>query len=92
VGQISGTFLFAANMFGFVALLSNIIMDKEIGLKTAMITMGLFDSSYWLTWFFYEAGFTFISSFLMVIFGLIFQFDMFLNNSFGLLLILFWLF
>eukprot|EP01024_Parvocaulis_polyphysoides_P015911 TRINITY_DN1703_c0_g2_i9.p1 TRINITY_DN1703_c0_g2~~TRINITY_DN1703_c0_g2_i9.p1 ORF type:complete len:796 (-),score=106.72 TRINITY_DN1703_c0_g2_i9:746-3133(-) len=80
------------NMFGFVARLSNIIMDKEIGLKTAMITMGLFDSSYWLTWFFYEAGFTFISSFLMVIFGLIFQFDMFLNNSFGLLLILFWLF
>eukprot|EP01026_Neomeris_dumetosa_P039658 TRINITY_DN3260_c0_g1_i6.p1 TRINITY_DN3260_c0_g1~~TRINITY_DN3260_c0_g1_i6.p1 ORF type:complete len:980 (-),score=135.90 TRINITY_DN3260_c0_g1_i6:302-3241(-) len=92
VGSTSGTFLFAANMFGFVALLSNIIVDKEIGLKTAMVTMGLLDSSYWMSWFIYEFLFSFVSALLMVIFGLIFQFDMFLNNNFGCLLILFWLF
>eukprot|EP01025_Chloroclados_australasicus_P050566 TRINITY_DN5830_c0_g3_i2.p1 TRINITY_DN5830_c0_g3~~TRINITY_DN5830_c0_g3_i2.p1 ORF type:complete len:1015 (-),score=90.81 TRINITY_DN5830_c0_g3_i2:310-3354(-) len=92
VGSISGNFLFAANMFGFVALLVSLLYDKESGLKTAMVTMGMLDSSYWISWLSYELVFTFISSLLMVVFGLVFQFDMFLNNDFGLLLMLFWLF
>lgn len=57
-----------------------------------MATMGLIDSAYWLTWLLWEVSLGFVSSLLLIIFGLVFQFDFFLNNNFGVLFFLFFLF
>jgi hypothetical protein len=57
-----------------------------------MATMGLIDSAYWITWLLWEVVLVFISSLLLVLFGMMFQFDFFLHNNFGILFILFFLF
>ena len=58
----------------------------------AMSIMGLYESSYWLSWLTWEAFLTLLSALFTVLFGMMFQFDFFLNNSFGILFILFFLF
>ena len=57
-----------------------------------MSLMGLMDSAFWLSWLLWEVLLVFISSMLIVLFGMMFQFDFFLNNSFGILFFLFFLF
>ncbi len=57
-----------------------------------MTTMGLMDSAYWLTWLLWEVVLVFVSSLLLVCFGLLFQFDFFLHNNFGVLFFIFFLF
>lgn len=57
-----------------------------------MSTMGLYESAYWLSWFTWEALLTTLSALFTVLFGMMFQFDFFLNNSFGILFLLFFLF
>ena len=58
----------------------------------AMSMMGLYESAYWLSWFTWEAFLTLLSALFTVLFGMMFQFDFFLNNSFGILFLLFFLF
>ena len=54
--------------------------------------MGLFDSAYWTSWLLWEILLGFISSILLILFGMMFGFYIFRHNSFGLLLCLFFLF
>lgn len=54
--------------------------------------MGLYDSAYWLSWLTWEAVIVFISSLLIVLFGMMFQFDVFKKNNFGVVFFLFFLF
>lgn len=54
--------------------------------------MGLYDSAYWLSWLTWEGILVLLSSLFIVIFGMMFQFDFFLNNSFAVLFLLFFLF
>lgn len=58
----------------------------------AMTMMGLYDTAYWLSWFTWEGFITLISSLLIVLFGMMFQFEFFLNNSFAVVFLLFFLF
>lgn len=92
VGTVGPAFLLAATMFGFVIQLSNLVTEKELRLRQMMATMGLIDSAYWITWLLWEVVLVFISSLLLVLFGMMFQFDFFLHNNFGILFILFFLF
>lgn len=93
VGVISPTFLLAAAMFTFVIQVSNVILEREMKLRESMRVMGLYDSMYWLSWLAWEVVvMNFISSIFIVCFGMIFQFDLFLRNSFGVLFFHFWLF
>jgi hypothetical protein len=57
-----------------------------------MSTMELYESAYWLSWHTWEAFLTLLSSIFTVLFGMMFQFDFFLNNSFRILFLLFFLF
>lgn len=57
-----------------------------------MNVMGLYDSAYWLSWLTWEAVVTILSSLLIVLFGMMFQFDFFLKNSFAVVFVLFFLF
>ncbi|KAK9805624.1 hypothetical protein WJX72_008643 [[Myrmecia] bisecta] len=92
VGQVIGPFLFAANMFAFVLVISGVVGERELGLRQALRTMGMLDSSFWSSWFAFEVVMAAITSLLIGAFGAIFQFDIFLKNSFGLLFFLFFLF
>lgn len=54
--------------------------------------MGVFDTAYWLSWLTWEGILTAISALLIVLFGMMFQFDFFLKNSFLVVFLLFMLF
>jgi hypothetical protein len=68
-------------------------MTTKYGTESqAMSIMGLYESAYWLSWHTWEGFLTLLSSLFTVLFGMMFQFDFFLNNSFGILFLLFFLF
>ncbi|KAG7538813.1 ABC transporter-like [Arabidopsis suecica] len=85
-------FFLAFSMFGFVLQLGSLVTEKELKLRQAMTMMGVYDSAYWLSWLLWEGILTFVSSLLLVLFGMIFRFDFFLKNSFVLVFLLFLLF
>ncbi|MCO5597008.1 hypothetical protein L7F22_051080 [Adiantum nelumboides] len=91
-GRVGALFLFAASMFGFVVQMSSLVAERESRLRQAMSIMGLLDSAYWLSWLLWEVVLVFVSSILIVLFGMMFQFYLFLHNSFGVIFFLFFLF
>ncbi|KAL6646412.1 hypothetical protein ACP70R_018020 [Stipagrostis hirtigluma subsp. patula] len=92
IAQAGPTFFLAIAMFGFVFQISALVTEKELKLRQAMSIMGLYESAYWLSWFTWEAFLTLLSALFTVLFGMMFQFDFFLKNSFGILFLLFFLF
>ncbi|XP_024514873.1 ABC transporter A family member 2 [Selaginella moellendorffii] len=92
VGSFGPTFLFASTMFSVVILISKIVYEKELKLRQAMSTMGLFDSVYWLTWLTWEVMLALSSSAFLIISGMIFRLNFFLNNSLLILFLIFFLF
>lgn len=92
VGSMGPTFFLATAMFNFVLQMSSLVTEKELKLRQAMTVMGLYDSAYWLSWLTWETVVTIISSLLLVLTGMVFQFDFFLKNSFAVLFFLFFLF
>ncbi|CAI9112240.1 OLC1v1012659C1 [Oldenlandia corymbosa var. corymbosa] len=86
------TFFLAIAMFGFVFQINALVTEKELKLRQAMTMMGLYDTAYWLSWITWEGIITLLSSLLTVLFGMMFQFDLFLNNNFGVIFLLFFLF
>lgn len=71
---------------------SNILILIFFGHSQAMSIMGLYDSAYWLSWFTWEALLTLLAALFTVLFGMMFQFNFFLHNSFAILFLLFFLF
>lgn len=63
--------------------LSSVVMEREQGLRQALKNMGMLDSAFWLSWGFTELLAGILFSLLIIGFGAAFQFDFFLNNSFG---------
>ncbi|CAK9158689.1 unnamed protein product [Ilex paraguariensis] len=92
VTTVGPTFFLAIAMFGFVLQISSLITEKELKLRQAMTMMGLYDTAYWLSWLTWEGVITLLSSLLIVLFGMMFQFDFFLNNEFPVVFLLFFLF
>lgn len=92
LGQVLGPFVFAACMFSFVIQIGSMVMEKEAGLRQALRTMGMRDAAYWASWAAWELTLAFLTGHLIAIFGLILQFNLFLNNNYGLLFFLFFLF
>ena len=92
VGQAIGPFIFAANMFNFVLLMSSIVSEKENGLRQALKTSGMLDSAFWCSWIFIELIISVIFSLLLVGFGAMFGFAFFLKNSFSVVFVLFLMF
>lgn len=92
VASAGPTFFLAIAMFGFVFQISSLITEKELKLRQAMTMMGLYDTAYWFSWLTWEGIITLISSLLTVLFGMMFQFDFFLHNSFAVVFLFFFLF
>lgn len=57
-----------------------------------MFIMGLYDSAYWLTWLTWDGFLTLVSVILLLLFGMMFQFNFFLKNSVVIVFLLFFLF
>ncbi|KAM1099857.1 hypothetical protein ACFX15_006173 [Malus domestica] len=89
---VGPTFFLATAMFGFVFQMTSLITEKELKLRQAMTMMGLYDTAYWFSWLTWEGIITLLSSFFIVLFGMMFQFDFFVNNSFLVLFLVFFLF
>ncbi|CDY64180.1 BnaCnng43390D [Brassica napus] len=79
-------------MFSFVLQLGSLATEKELKLRQAMTVMGVYDTPYWLSWLIWEGILTFVSSLFLVLFGMMFQLDFFLKNSFFVIFLLFLLF
>ncbi|KAF6264706.1 hypothetical protein COO60DRAFT_16234 [Scenedesmus sp. NREL 46B-D3] len=92
LGQVLSSFIFASLMFGFVTQMSNLVAEKQAGLRLALRNMGMLESAYWASWMAFDAVVTLLTALLLVLFGMALQFNYFLKNDFGLLLMLFWLF
>ncbi|PON34694.1 ABC transporter A, ABCA [Parasponia andersonii] len=92
MSTVGPPFFVATAMFGFVIQMSSLVVEKELKLRQAMTMMGLYDSAYWLSWLTWEGILTFLSSLLIVLFGTIFRFDFFLNNSLAVVFLVFFLF
>jgi len=54
--------------------------------------MGMHDASYHLSWHIYQSCCAIIGSFLITVFGLIFNFDLFTKNDFMVIFFTFWFF
>ncbi|EXB20715.1 ABC transporter A family member 2 [Morus notabilis] len=85
-------FFLATAIFGFVFQMSSLVAEKELKLRQGMNMMGLYESAYWLSWFTWEGILTLLSSLFTVLFGMLFQFDLFLNNSSAVVFLVFFLF
>ena len=92
LGGVLAAFLFAALMFGFVSQMAALVGEREAGLRTALRNMGMRESAYWASWVAYDAAMALLGALLIVVFGLVLQFDYFKRNDFALPLVLFWLF
>ncbi|KAF5734706.1 ABC transporter A family member 2-like [Tripterygium wilfordii] len=92
IETVGPTFILAIAMFAFVFQISSLVTEKELKLRQAMTMMGLYGSAYWSSWLAWEGIITLLSSLFIVLFGMMFQFDFFLNNSFAVLFLLFFLF
>lgn len=92
IGAAMGPFVFAANMFNFVLLLSSVVAERERGLRQALKTSGMLDSAFWLSWAIVELAISVLFTLLTIAFGAMFQFKYFLNNSFAVVFLLFLLF
>uniref|UniRef100_A0A6M2F1H9 ABC transporter domain-containing protein n=1 Tax=Populus davidiana TaxID=266767 RepID=A0A6M2F1H9_9ROSI len=92
LATVGPAFFLAFTMFGFVLQISNLVAEKELKLRQAMNMTGLYESAYWASWISWEGIITFISSLFLVLFGLMFQFDFFKKNNFGVLFFVFFLF
>ncbi|PHT88096.1 ABC transporter A family member 2 [Capsicum annuum] len=92
LGAVGPTFFLAVAMFGFVFQINVLVIEKELKLRQAMTMMGLYDTAYWLSWFTWDGCITLLASLLTVLFGMMFQFDFFLNNNFAVVFLLFFLF
>ncbi|CAH1419862.1 unnamed protein product [Lactuca virosa] len=92
VGTVGPSFFLAIAMFGFVLQISSLIVEKELKLRQAMSMMGLYDTAYWLSWLTWEGIITLFSSLFTVLFGMMFRFDFFMNNSFEVVFLVFFLF
>lgn len=58
----------------------------------ALSMTGLYESAYWLSWIIWDGILAVISSLLLVLFGMMFQFDFFKKNNFAVVFLLFFLF
>ncbi|KIZ04840.1 hypothetical protein MNEG_3122 [Monoraphidium neglectum] len=91
-GRVIAPCIFAACMFGAVTQMAQLVSEKDSGLRQAMRTMGLMESSYWGSWVVFDLAFGVLLALVIVFSGMILQFRFFLANDFGLLFALFWLF
>ena len=84
--------LFIAVAFNFVVQMFFLIVDeKERKLRYAMEKVGMYDFLYWSSWYLFDCFINLLVVLMLMLFGVIFQFELFTENSAGLTFFHFWL-
>ena len=91
IPEFAAPFLYAVGMFNFVATPSALVTERQSGQRQGMRNVGMLESSFWISWYLWEVVTNFMTSSLIVIFGMVFQFRIFLKNNYGLTFFLFFL-
>ncbi|QDZ21953.1 ABC transporter A [Chloropicon primus] len=92
IPEFAAPFLYAVGMFNFVATLTALVTERQTGQRQGMRNVGMLESSFWISWYLWEVVTNFMSSTFIVLFGMMFQFRIFLKNNYGLTFFLFFLF
>merc|ERR1712072_1105411 len=79
--QNGPTLLFIAAAFNFVVQMYLIVEEKEHKLRYAMEKVGMYDLMYWLTWYLFDCLVNVIVVLNLMLFGVIFQLELFLETS-----------
>lgn len=69
-------------MVNMLILLTKISQEKELNLRHAMTIMGLKDYIYWISWFLTQFLIEIISTSILIVTGITFQFAFFVNTDF----------
>lgn len=73
VGRNGPAFILGCLMFNFVTQLGQLVAEKELHLRSALRTMGMKSSMYWMTWLVTNMFWNLVSSTIIVLLGLIYQ-------------------
>jgi hypothetical protein len=68
-GRVISPCIFAACMFGAVTQMAQLVSEKDSGLRQAMRTMGLMDSSYWASWIVFDLVFGTLLTLVIIVSG-----------------------
>ncbi|KAF5196994.1 Abc transporter a family member [Thalictrum thalictroides] len=90
--NLIGLFILASTMFGFVFQINALVLEKQLKLRQAMSIMGLYQTSYWLSWLAWESLVTLLSALTSVIFGRILRLSLFSKNNFAVVFLVIFLF
>jgi hypothetical protein len=89
----SGAFYFLfPPMICFVVLLLEIIREKDLKLRKSLLIIGLNNTPHWISWWVAAIIFSFLVSFILIITGIICNFDVFKRTNFFIALMIFFLF
>ncbi|KAG9307579.1 hypothetical protein G9A89_023144 [Geosiphon pyriformis] len=92
VASLGSLFFFCAEMIIFISVLNTIVTEKEQKLTDSLVMMGLKKEVYWLAYFISNAWLIVFCSLITCVFGFAFDFSVFRNTNFIVLLITFILF
>jgi hypothetical protein len=92
VSTVGSLWFYCPPMFNFMILLTQIVAEKESKLHLCMRTMGLKDSTYWISWLLASTITNIISSLLVTVTGTIVRLDFFVRTNFLVIFTLFFLF
>jgi ABC-type Na+ transport system ATPase subunit NatA len=84
-------FIYIALTFNYVILLTTIVREKELHLVESMRQMGMMNSAYWVSWILSGTIINTLMVFLLMLFGVILQFELFLETDGQLLLTILWM-
>ena len=84
VGENGSFYLIMMPLLTMILITTDIWKEKEKSLRKGMITMGLKNSSYWMSWIILACVWVAISSTMTVLTGNLVQIDFFLDTSFGI--------
>ena len=83
--------LFIAVAFNFVVQMFLIVDEKERKLRYAMEKVGMYDFLYWSSWYLFDCFINLLVVLMLMLFGVMFQFELFTENAAGLTFFHFWL-
>lgn len=78
-------FLFTASTFIFTIFLTQVVTERENGMKNYLRTTGTGDAAYWTSWLVYHTVFVAISVLIMIYSGIALDLGVFTDNSFAVL-------
>jgi len=86
ISSLAGSFYISLGpLVTFIAMLTEIVKEKELKLRQGLSVVGLSHSSYWSHWVLTGMFFSMCMSLITIVVGLIFQFQLFYNTNFFIL-------